>query len=254
MKKILFWLFVFLIFSFQDAFSFSIEPARIELVIPAGRQKGKTILIDNSKADTPLHVRIYPQDIADLPDGTHDFLPIGSTDWSCSSWIKVVPEELDIPAGKAKSVRVSVEIPLSVRGGRYSTLFFEAGLPGQSKGIGVNLRIGAMVLVTVPGTENFKARLSNISFTPPRDIEVSIFNEGNVLLRPAGKIKILAAKGKRIKSLDFNPQKLSILPGSLRKFNLQLGEALPKGVYTLRAEIDFGEEYLLVGELPVNLE
>lgn len=254
MKKLFLGLIIFLIFLTTDAFPFSIEPARLELVIPAGRQKGKSILIDNTKEDSPAHIKIYAQDITYLPDGTHDFLNPGSTPWSCSRWIKVVPEELDIPAGKAKSVRISVEVPPEAKGGGYAILFFEVGAPSLIKGIGVNLRIGAMVLVTIPGTEIYKAKLSNLSFSKPKDIQASIFNEGNLLIRPEGEVKILDSRGKRIKKVDLNPNGLGILPQTLRKFNVQLDKALPKGKYTLKTEVDFGEEYLLMGELPIELE
>jgi len=255
MRKIFFCsLLVILSFIYSDVFAFSIEPARVELTIPAGRQKGKTIMLDNSQGDTPLHIKIYPQDLNYLPDGTSDFLPAGSTEWSCSEWIKVVPDEIDVPAGKIKNVRVSIEVPKGVDGGRYSTLFFEAGMPSSSKGIGINFRMGVMVLVTVRGTEVYQAKLSDFVFNKPEDIEVSIFNESNVLVRPNGEVKFINSKGKRVKSLDLNPNKLGILPSTVRKFAVKLDSKLPAGKYTLKTEIDFGQDFLLVGELLTDLD
>lgn len=255
MKKIFFCsLLITLSLIYSDVFSFSIEPARVELTIPAGRQKGKTIMLDNSKGDTPLHIKIYLQDLNYLSDGTSDFLPPGSTEWSCADWVKVVPAEVDIPAGKIKNVRVSIEVPDGVKGGGYSTLFFEAGMPGPNKGIGINFRMGVMVLVTVQGTEVYQAKLSDFVFNKPEDIEVSIFNQGNVLVRPNGEVKFINSKGKRVKSLDLNPRKLGILPSTVRKFGVKLDSKLPAGKYTLKTEIDFGQDYLLVGELLTDFD
>jgi hypothetical protein len=84
---------------------------------------------------------------------------------------------------------------------------------------------------------------------------VSIFNEGNILIRPKGRIKILDARGKKkLKQIDFNQRELGVLPKTLRKFYVELKEPLASGKYVLKAEIDYGTKYLLVGELPIDIE
>jgi len=242
------------VFINQEACAFSVEPARIELTIRAGRQKGKMVTIDNSKSDEPVHLKIYVQDIMYMPDGSYDFPDAGSTSWSCADWIKIIPEEIDIPARKKQRVRVSVSVPKETQGGYYSMVFFESS-PTYIEGLGINFRIGALTDVTVHKTALRKAELANMDFGKPDNIEIEIFNQGNVLLRPKGRIKILGAKGKRrIKQLKFNPQRLSILPNTLRKFSQKLDVPLDAGSYRIKAEIDYGTKYLLVGELPIKIE
>jgi len=236
----------------QEVKAFSIEPSRIELDISAGKQKGKTVIIDNSKSDEPLHIKVYAQDIMYLPDGTNDFLAPGTTEWSCANWIKAIPEELDIPPGKTQAVRLSLAVPEQARGGYYAMVFFESG-PTMVQGLGINFRIGALLDLTVSGTEYRKAELADISFIKPRKIEIDIFNEGNILMRPKGVIKILNAQGRKIKQFDFNPPRLGVLPKSLRKFYSELPEALAAGTYRIKAEIDYGTKYLLVAELPIEI-
>lgn len=255
MKRFLFilWALISCFALTQEAYAFSIDPARIELSIPPGRQKGKTIVADNSKSDQPLHLKIYLQDVMFLPDGTNDFPPAGSTAWSCANWVQVIPEEVDVPAGKTKSVRVSISVPQEAKGGYYAMLFLES-TPTYIEGLGINFRLGAIVDVTVANTEVRQARLANIAFAKPKQIQVDIFNEGNVLIRPKGKVKILDAQGKKIRQLDFNTQRLGILPKTLRKFSLELDTALTKGKYSLKPEVDYGTKYLLVGELPFEIE
>lgn len=237
----------------NEAQAFSIEPARIELSMPAGRQRGRMVTIDNSKSDEPLHLKIYVEDIIFLPDGTHDFLAAGSTEWSCAKWVKIIPEEIDIPAGRAQSVRINVSLPEGAKGGYYAIVFFES-IPTYIEGLGINFRLGGLLEVTVTDTEIRQAKLANLSFIKPTQIAVDIFNEGNVLIRPKGRIKILDSRKRKIKQLDFNAQRLGILPKTLRKFYLDLEEPLGKGDYHLKAEIDFGIKYLLVGELPVRVD
>lgn len=238
----------------QDLYAFSVEPARIELPIPQGRQKGKMVNIDNSKSDEPLHLKIYVQDVIFLPDGTNDFPPAGSTQWSCAHWLKVTPEEIDIPAGKIGGVRVNISVPSNARGGYYAMVFFESGPTYIERGLGINFRVGVLVDVTIPNTEVRKAKLANLSLLNSNKIEVGIFNEGNVLIRPKGKIKIMDSQGKKTRQLDFNRQRLGVLPKTLRKFYLELEKPLAKGQYRLKAEVDYGTRYLLVGELPIEVK
>jgi hypothetical protein len=235
------------------AYAFGVEPSRIELSISPGKQKGATVSINNVRSPEAIHIRIYAQDIMFLPDGTNDFLEAGSTEWSCSRWIKAVPEEIDIPAGHTATIRVSVAVPEGAKGGYYSMLFFESGMVSP-EGLGINFRIGALVDISVPNTEQQQAKLTNLAFDPSGEIAVDIFNEGNVLIRPKGKIRLLDARGKRVKQIEFNPNRLGILPKTLRKFSDRLENLPSRGKYTLKAEIDYGTKYLLVGELPIEID
>lgn len=239
----------------QTAYGFSVDPARVELTIAPGRQKGVMLSVDNSQSDEPLHIKAYLTDIVYLSSGDYDFPPAGSALHSSANWIKIIPDELDVPAKKKGFVRVGVSVPAEAKGGYYAMLFFESSPSYESSGLGINFRIGALVDVKVAGTESRKAELSNIAFIEPKRIEVEVLNQGNVLIRPKGKIKILDAQGKkRIKQFDFNPQLQSILPDALRKFWTEIEEPLLPGAYRIKAEIDYGTKYLLVGELPIEVK
>lgn len=236
------------------AFSFSVEPSRIELSVPAGKRRGKTVAVDNSKSDQPVHLKIYIQDVAYLPDGTNDFLPVGATAWSCASWLQMTPTELDIPAGRKSEIRVSALVPEGARGGHYAIVFFETGPSYTEKGIGVNFRIGALVEITVPNTETYQAKLANLTWTPSKHATVSVFNQGNTLVRPKGRLKIVDGQGKVVVQQAFNPNRLGVLPGTTRQFDAPVTASLPPGAYRLRAEIDYESAQLLVGELAITVE
>ncbi|MBI2093655.1 MAG: hypothetical protein HYT88_02915 [Candidatus Omnitrophica bacterium] len=240
--------------SVAEAFTFSVQPVRLELTAPVGKRRGQSITVDNSRANKPVHLKIYVQDVVYLPDGTHDFPPPGSTTWSCASFLQVNPTELDIPAGKVASVRISALPPEGTTGGHYAIVFFESSPSyAEGSGVGVNFRIGALVEIIVPGTEVRQAKLANISVESPQNITVEIFNEGNVLLRPKGKLKISQTNGKRVAQVEFNQDRLGVLPNTLRKYAVTLEKPLGPGSYQLRAEIDQGTKYLLVGELPFTI-
>jgi hypothetical protein len=236
------------------AFSFSVEPSRIELTVPEGRQRGKTVRIRNVRSDRSIHLKAYVQDIVFLPDGTNDFPPPGSTERSCASWIKLVPDELDVPPGRIGEVRVTAAAPAGASGGYYAMVFFETGPSYTEKGLGVNFRIGALTEVLIPDTQRHAARLASLEVAPPGRVTVGIFNDSNVLIRPTGKLKLFNAAGKRLAQVEFNAQRVGVLPDSLRTFETTLEPLGRPGSYRVRAEIDYGSRYLLVGERPFVIE
>jgi hypothetical protein len=237
-----------------EIYAFSIEPGRIELVIPPGRQRGKTVTVDNRDSDEPLHLKVYVTDVIFLPDGTNDFPQPGATTWSCAKWVRMTPDEIDVPAKKTQTVRINVAVPEGAQGGYYGMLFFESGAPSTTKGLSINFRVGGLIDITVSGTEQRSAKVAHISLSNPKKIEVGIFNEGNVLARPKGKVKIMDARGKRIQQLEFNPRGWGVLPRSLRKLYVDLDKPLASGQYTVRVEVNYGTKYLLVGESPVQVQ
>lgn len=235
------------------AFGFSVEPARVEVSIPAGKRRGKTLLIKNHRHDAAIHVTVYSRDVVYLPDGSQDFPEPGSTSWSCASWIQAVPAQLDIPPGSFREVRVSVTAPADATGGHYAVLFFETSPSYAEEGIGVNFRIGAIVEALIPGTEQRNVKLTDLSFHAPAKVQTNLFNDSNLLIRPGGHIKILNSAGKKLQQFEFNPMRLGILPGTSRTFTLEIPETLATGRYQLRAELDYGTRHLLVGERAVDV-
>jgi len=230
------------------AFGFSVEPARVQVSVPAGKRRGQTLTVRNARPDAAVHLAIYVRDIIHLPDGTHEYPPAGSTEWSCANWIRVAPSELEIPAGKSRDVRVSVTAPPDATGGRYAVVFFEASPSYAEEGISVNFRVGAIVEAVIRGTERVATTLRDVAFVEPPAVRVDLFNEGNVLVRPKGVIRVFGADGRKIRQLAFNPSMVGLLPRTLRSLSTPFDEPLPPGSYRVRVEVDYGSSTLLVGE------
>jgi len=234
------------------AFGFNVDPARIEVSIPAGKRRGKTISVSNY-SDHPMHLAIYLADVATAPDGTNEFPKVGTTEWSCAGWVQTVPAELDLKPGDTRDVRVSISAPPDARGGRYGMLFFETTPSYEQPGIGVNFRIGTLIDVTVSKTVQTQARLADVALVNAKELHVTLLNEGNALVRPTGRIKIFDARNAKIAQADFNPRQLGVLPKTLRMLTQDLERPLPPGAYRLKVEIDYGARSILVGELPVTV-
>ena len=132
-------------------------------------------------------------------------------------------------------------------------MFFETSPSYQEAGIGVNFRIGAVVEAVVPGTQRYDMRMTNLTFEPAKGAHVSLFNEGNLLVRPKGALKIFDASGRKVHQQPFNRAALGVLPKSARMLTQPIDAALAPGRYRVTAEVDYGARTLIVGELPIDI-
>ncbi len=236
-----------------QAMKMNIDPARAEVKVKAGEEKTGVVSVLNYDETGTIHVKAYVQDLVYLPDGSNDFLPLGSTPWSMGDWIKIGPTEFDIPAGKQEAVRYVITVPKDAKGGRYGVIFFETVTPPsdfKQVGASVNVRLGTIMLVTVEGTSTVKAKLTGMTVTPPRgdkplNISWTVRNNSNILIRPFGTLKIIDDKKTEVVKLDVNKEKAGILPETNRRFSVERKEKLPRGTYFTQLVLDYGGETLL---------
>jgi len=106
----------------------------------------------------------------------------------------------------------------------------------------------------VPGTEQYQATLKGLAFTESTEVRTKVFNEGNLLIRPRGRVKIFDAAGKKLRQTELNPNLLGVLPRTLREITTKLEEPLPSGTYKLKVEVDYGAPVLVVGEHSFEVE
>ena len=241
------------------AFKMNIDPPRVVISSDQGKEHSGYISVLNYHEDSLIHVKVYQRDIVYLPDGSNDFLPEGTTPWSVSDWLKVGPTEFDIPAGEEMKVRYIVNVPEDTRGGRYGVVFFEVSPPLEElegkTGAAVNIRLGSIILVTVNGTEEYLAEFKDLSVGKAErdgtfDIFCTIRNNGNVLIRPNGPVKIIDTSSKtEVAELVLNQSKSGILPDTSRQFQVTYeGARLPPGNYVVQAILDYGGEDYLGGQ------
>ena len=235
------------------SFGFSVQPARVAVSVPAGKRRGKTLTVKNARPSEAVHLTIYVRDVRYATDGSNEFVDPGTTPWSCAGWVQVSPSELDIPANATRDVRVSVTAPPDATGGHYAVVFFETSPSYDEGGIGVNFRIGAVVEAVVPGTQRHDMRITNAAFQPPDTVAVTLFNEGNLLIRPKGALKIFDAAGRKVHQQHFNRPAVGVLPKTERQLIQKIEAPLAPGRYRVSAEVDYGARTLIVGELPVDI-
>ncbi len=241
------------------AFKMNIDPPRNEIFANPGEEKGGYITVFNQGEDKSIHVKAYINDLVYLPDGSNDFLPEGTTPWSAADWLKIGPTEFDVPPQDEVKVRYIVNIPEGVKGAKYGVVFFEA-LPAFEElkdrtGAAINIRLGSMFLITAKGTEKYDAELEDIKVGKPDkdgvfEIYCTVKNNGNVLIRPNGPIKIMDASETEIAELELNAQKSGVFPETSRRFSVKYDrDKLVPGEYFVQAVLDYGGETYLGGQI-----
>jgi hypothetical protein len=238
------------------AFQFNVDPPKVILSIKPGDKKSGYVTITNTSPKDSVHLKAYPLDVIYLPDGSNDFVPLGSTPWSLGEWLKIKPDEFDIPPKQEQVIRFQVKVPPKARGGYYGVIFFEMRSPQtitkDQATVTIGVRIGTIVLVEVAGTSAYEASLNTLTVVKKDNkyqVECTIQNSGNILIRPFGTIQILDPGGKVVTQMALNPNKEGVFQQTSRKFTVVCKEPLKEGQYVVRALLDYGGEKLLGGQV-----
>jgi hypothetical protein len=241
------------------AFQFNVDPPKVSLSIKPGEKKSGYIHITNTSKKDIIHIKAYSLDVIYLPDGSNDFVPVGSTPWSLKDWLKINPNEFDILPNQEQTVRFQVKLPPEVKGGFYGVIFFEMNSPQQLKKeqttITIGVRIGTIVLVEAAGTAEYAAKINALEIVKKDNgyqIGCTIQNSGNILIRPFGKAQILNAANKVAVEVSLNPNKEGIFPQTSRKLTVDYKEPLGQGQYLVRLLLDYGGETLLGAQASFN--
>ncbi len=246
----------------SHALNINIDPPRIELSLKPEEEKSGFVIIQNKDETGSIHIKAYIQDLVYLPDGSNDFLPVGSTPWSLKDYMKIGPTEFDILAGKQEMVRYVVSLPKEARGGYYGVVFFEATVPPSEFlkiGANINVRLGTIMLVTAENTDIIKVRMKAIKVDvggKEQNINVSctVFNEGNVIARPNGTVKFIDMNKSVVAEVPINKDKGGVLPNTARTYLTDYKEAIKKGVYYAQVVLDYGGASLLGGQMKFEVK
>ncbi|MCX6579709.1 MAG: hypothetical protein NT166_05940 [Candidatus Aminicenantes bacterium] len=245
----------------------SVSPTLYELQIPRGQSFTDAIRVMNV-GKLGITVKVYLSDFDFKANGNIDFPDAGTTKYSLADYLRLNPTSLDLEPGEEKFVRFTITMPQDLEGEYQGILFFQTlprgyKTPATGKQIMISTRIGAGLYAAAKNTVKHSSEISGLFFnkTQKQSPDNSSFhyalvyhNNGNIHLRPTGKVKILDASGKELASAPVNENNTSVLRDSVRIFqgDFKNNPALPDGSYKIVAEIDYGKE-ILETEKPVYL-
>lgn len=224
--------------SAQSSAALSIVPKK-NYVIEPGRSIKDTITIRNLDNSKELQLSLRVIDFTFNDDGGSPKLMLAQdapmTTWSLKPFLKL-PKTITIPAGKSKSVDLSVAIPAKQGAGSYySAILYSSGTP-EGGNVGLSASGVTLVFVSVPGAVNEKLTVEKFGAyhapTPtdkgdyvfmtakkPQTIAYTLKNEGNVTEAPVGSITLKNLFGQEQLINSVNPNGSLALIGQTRTFS-----------------------------------
>ncbi len=245
----------------------SVEIGPFELTLMPGDEYFGSVRVWNNEPE-PVDIRIYPGDWLQTPDG-EQYLDVGEVSNSMTEWMLVTPDHMTIPGGGSSELYFQIKVPDDPElTGSYWGIFFVEGVPGLSEfeptedqipslGLKIVLRHGIKVYVTIPGTEEKKAK-----FTTAKTIAVegggmvfvaTLENHGNTYIRPEAWIEIHDWNGNIVYAEEHRT--ITILPEMGRDFKFELRDlGIQPGRYVALIIADYGAVSLVAAQAEIEIK
>jgi len=236
----------------------TISPFLIETKVEPGQISKHEITITNAtNSELPIEVSI--NDFIPGENGEPTFLnsdQASDESFSLSNWITITKQpEFNILANGQTTLEFAIAPPdLAEPGTHYGGLLISYRVPSQENNeVKVVQKVAVLVLAEI-GNAKQQAALTEFRAEPSLDnnrVEFfsSIYNQGNVHLKPKGDITITDMFGRQIGQVPVNRDAAIILPQSQRNFQSSWESGWRFGKYTATAVLYYGSPKLEIREV-----
>jgi len=249
---------------------YTIVPMQFALNGKPGETVTRTMKAENM-GEEAVSIKISAKDFIKGLYGEERQVEPGAVKRGCADWIRISPQKLDIAPHETRIINFSMTIPVDGKGSYWGNILVsQVSKPTLSRTIkkgATSFQIFALqdmlirVLENVPGTEQKKGIITDISVKDQKSggratIEVVFENQGNSLLKCAGRIQILDENGETIGTipLEYGHAPFTVYPGGRRIVYGHIKEKLSSGDYILLTIIDYGGEDLVAGEMEFEVK
>ncbi len=244
-----------------QAFDLTVLPAKNEITAAPGTAQEFTITVRNHAAEA-MDIKVYPMDYHVTPENQFVFQEPGHYTYSCATWLRFPREVLPMGPNSEARLPVRVEVPPDAEpGGHYAVVFFEKVLTPEEIATGAQLapRVGALVLLTVPGEivregriNSFRVESDFLSLWGPSEAKregfpvrslryrLEVENPGNVHITVKAFLRYRPLFGLGRGEVELG--EMTILPGTVRVFEGLLPDPPAFGVYRAEAQILYGKD------------
>jgi hypothetical protein len=246
----------------SEAQSIGISPA----IINEKFTPGQTLTFPVSVANTgsaPLYLKTLSSDLWFEPEtNERTLLPAGTHERSAANWVSFVPQELTVPPKSSSVVNVVVTPRGSAAGGYYAVLFFESRpelaeeATEKKAAVYANFRVGALLLLTARGTEQYHVNISEFKVTPPDrthnlSAEFRVDNQSNTHIMPQVKLAVVDSGKHLVGKADGDL--VRFMPGQKNTFRISYPGTLNPGDYTAIVTIVHEGGQVVTRELPFQV-
>ena len=242
--------------------SLGLTPAEIRATFKPQQVLQFELNVSNA-GDTPIPMRASVMDLWYDPQTNEKvFGAPGTLSHSASNWIVLVPPTLIVPAHGTGKVKVVITPPATASGGSYAVLFVESkpelarGGASDAKPIYANMRLGALVLLTAGGTEDYRIEVTEPSLTAPtvnRNLELifNLANHSNAHIFPEARLAILNASQQVVARTEAEIRRF--FPSQKDSVKLTWAGNLPPGDYTAILTVSYGINKVYTQAMPLRL-
>lgn len=212
----------------SNAQAVTISPLNFELNSNPGDTVSNIVRVYND-LDSEINVNMEVQDFVAAGE-KGQVLVKGSEKsgtYSLANWVSLTPQAFTLAPRSSQMVEFTVKIPTGGEpGGHYASILASISSSATGGGIGINQKVGALLLLSVAGevVENLELVefMPDAAFTEygPEKLTVKFRNDGTVHLKPRGFVLVKNMLGNEVAKLDL-PQ-LNVLPQSAREVDIPL--------------------------------
>lgn len=214
----------------MSAQALTISPARAEITGDPGETISDSfLLINEQNADQTFYTSVENFD-SQGETGTPNFT---TSKEGLPAWIKV-GDKVTLKKGERVKVPYSVVIPKDAdAGGHFAAIFLSTVPPSANESqVSVGAKVGMLVLLKVTGNVKENGGLltfvlkqgSKVLTSLPVDFVYRFKNDGNDRVKPEGQIVVKNMFGMTTAKVDANPSLGNVLPGSIRRYEVHLGD------------------------------
>lgn len=220
--------------------SITLVPSLIDVTIDAGGSTTRELTVSNS-GDEPFAATVSLRPVSSVPDR------------SAVDWLTIDTADVALDVGDDVSLDIEIDVPDGIAsGGHYALVVFTLAGTERAEADGASVliqrEIATGILITVEGEGELEREVEVERFAPfvMTDARIAfraeVRNTGNVHLRLAGALEILAGGDDPLASLEF-VEGTPLLPGTTQTLATQGSLPLPGGeAYTAELAFAFGDE------------
>lgn len=234
----------------------SISPVKFEISSNPGEEHTSIVKIFN-RGDSAQTIRLVIEDFAPVGEtGNVRLLDDAPSTYALSQWVTVNPIEFIVEPNQTQSVEFKINVPMDAEpGGHYASVVATAGGSGGS-GASIAQKVGSLLLLHVAGDveeEMFVKSMQSVVEDPnnqneylpagyfeygPVTVMTRFENMGTVHLKPRGFVALTNMMGQEVDRVEI--EQLNVLPNSIRRIPVELGEKWMFGKYTATMTAIYG--------------
>lgn len=235
----------------SNAQNLGVYPTTINFNLANGQSEAQTITISNGSSKK-VQFRTYLNDWIRDTVGGHAYYDPGTLDRSCSNWVTLDKNFIELEPGETAQLTVQIRVPDSAGATskmRWSMLFIETvqeqvSTDDSKAAAAVRnlLRIGVHIYQTPPGIS--EKGIIAVDLKPVPEVE-NVYNflcknTGDVMLECKAYLQLTSLSDGEETKLDFI--EFPMFPGQRRYVTFELPKNMPAGKYNVLGVLDAGDD------------